>query len=132
MVSLDDAVIARLKTHGANFEVFVDPDLALAYKERGDLNLDEILAANNIFKDAKAGEKASEELMDKIFGTSDVHGVADKILKKGELHLTTDQRRKILDDRRKQIVNIIARNAINPQTNAPHPPARIEKAMSEA
>ncbi|HOL08334.1 MAG TPA: ribosome assembly factor SBDS, partial [Methanomassiliicoccaceae archaeon] len=31
-----------------------------------------------------------------------------------------------------RVVNIIARNAINPQTGAPHPPSRIEAAMEEA
>ena len=29
MISLDDAVTARLETHGERFEVLVDPDAAL-------------------------------------------------------------------------------------------------------
>lgn len=131
MVSLDKAIIARLKTHGETFEIFVDPDLALDYKGGRAISLDNILAVGTIFKDARAGDRASEDSMVKIFGTSDVNGVADKILKKGELHLTTEQRRQILENRKKQIIATIARNAINPQTKAPHPIGRIEKALEE-
>ncbi|MEA3255210.1 MAG: ribosome assembly factor SBDS, partial [Candidatus Altiarchaeota archaeon] len=132
MVSLDKAVIARLKTHGVDFEIFVDPDLALDYKEGGEVNIKELLAVEDIFKDAKAGERASEEVMDKVLGTTDLHEVVDKIIKKGELHLTVEQRKRMIEETRKQVISLIARNAINPQTNTPHPPARIDKAVNEA
>jgi len=132
MVSLDDAVIARLKTHGLDFEIYVDPDLALSYKEGEQVDLKDVLAVEDIFKDAKAGDRASEESMSKVFHTTDVKQVADAILTKGELHLTTEQKKKMLENRRKQVISLIARNAINPQTKTPHPPARIESAMEEA
>lgn len=70
--------------------------------------------------------------MIKLFSTSGVSEVADRILKKGEIQLTTEQKKRMLDEKKKKVVNIIARNAINPQTNVPHPPARIEEAMEEA
>lgn len=132
MVSLDDAVIARYKTHGHNFEIYVDPDNALELRGGEDIEITDILAAENIFKDAGAADKASEEVMKDVFGTSEPQKVAAEIIKKGELHLTTEQRKRILEDRRKQIISIIARHAVNPQTNTPHPPARIGKAMEEA
>lgn len=132
MVSLDDAVIATLKTHGHSFEIYVDPDLALSYKEGGDVEIKDVLAVEEVFKDAKAGDRASEDIIKKVFNTTDAKAAASVILKTGELHLTTDQKRKMLEDRRKQIVSFIARNAINPQTKTPHPPARIESAMEEA
>ncbi len=132
MVSLDNSVIVRLKTHGENFEIFVDPDLALKYRDGEKIGIDQILAVEGIFKDAKAGDKASEELMKKIFGTNEIYNVADKILKKGKLHLTVEQRRHLMEERKRQIISIISRNSINPQTKTPHPPSRIEKAMDEA
>ncbi|ODS37646.1 rRNA metabolism protein [Candidatus Altiarchaeales archaeon WOR_SM1_SCG] len=132
MVSLDDAIVVKLKTHGENFEILVDPDLALEYKEGKEKSIDEILAVGKIFKDASAADSASDESMLKVFETTDVIEVAGKILKKGELHLTTEQRKQMLEERKKQIVNIIARNAINPQTKTPHPPDRIANAMDEA
>ena len=131
MASLDNSIIVRLKTLGENFEILADPDLALTYKEGKDIPLNEILAVDCIFKDARAGDKASEDIMSKIFDTHDVNNVADQILKKGELHLTTQQKKHLLEERKKQIINIIAKNAINPQTKSPHPPGRIKKAMEE-
>jgi len=132
MVSLDKAVIARLKTHGENFEIFVDPDLALDYKEGKKVDINELLAAREVFKDAKAGKRASEEVMNKILGTIQLNEVVDRIIKKGELHFTLEQRKRMIEEKRKKIVSIIARNAINPQTKTPHPPSRIEKAIEEA
>jgi len=52
MVRLDDAVPARLKTHGTTFEVLVDPDGALALKRGDSVNLEEILAVEDVFENA--------------------------------------------------------------------------------
>ena len=50
MVRLDDAVPARLKTHGTTFEVLVDPDGALALKRGDSVNLEDILAVEDVFE----------------------------------------------------------------------------------
>ncbi|MCK4522097.1 MAG: ribosome assembly factor SBDS, partial [Nanoarchaeota archaeon] len=36
------------------------------------------------------------------------------------------------ETKKKQIINMIHRNAVDPQTHLPHPPARVEAAMDEA
>ncbi|MHB8603986.1 MAG: ribosome assembly factor SBDS [Thermoplasmatota archaeon] len=135
MVTLDEAVIARLESHGKHMEILVDPEIALAFREKhGEmaLELDDLLAAQWVFVDAKAAEKASHEEMLKGLETTDLLEAVKKILLKGELQLTTDQRRKMVERKRRLIISTIARNAINPQTNGPHPPTRIETAMDEA
>ena len=38
----------------------------------------------------------------------------------------------MLEEKKKKVIYTISKNAINPQTRTPHPPARIEKAMDEA
>ncbi|MFN4133423.1 MAG: ribosome assembly factor SBDS, partial [Candidatus Hadarchaeales archaeon] len=63
---------------------------------------------------------------------ADVLKVAEEIIKRGEVQITTEQRRKMKEERLKQIVSIISRRAINPQTGLPHPPGRIEAAIAEA
>jgi ribosome maturation protein SDO1 len=132
MVKLEDAVIARLSSHGTNFEVLVDPELALALKSDQTVDVRNMLAAEEIFKDSRKGEKASEEMVHKTFGTTDVAKVAEQIIRRGEIQITTEQRRKMHDDRLKQVVTLISRRSVNPQTGIPHPPARIENAMEEA
>jgi len=132
MVRLDDAVPARLKTHGATFEVLVDPDGALALKRGEAVNVEDILAVEDVFENASRGDRSPEEDLQKAFGTTDALAIAGIIIKKGEISLTAEQRKQFIENKRRQVIEIIARNAINPQTKTPHPPARIEQAMSEA
>jgi ribosome maturation protein SDO1 len=132
MVALDKAVIARLKTHGKNFEVLVDPDGALSFKKGETVSIENILAVEDVFEDAGRGDRPAEEDIVSAFGTKDPLSIAAKIIKEGELQLTTEQRRRMQEEKRKQVISMIAQNAINPQTKMPHPSGRIEQAMVEA
>ncbi|UCF08996.1 MAG: ribosome assembly factor SBDS [Thermoplasmata archaeon] len=132
MVKLEDAVIARLEIKGEDFEILIDPEAAQKFKDGEDISIADSLVIDTIFKDSKKGDKASDEKMVKIFGTNEIATVAKRILLDGTIQLTTDQRKKMQENKRKQIVASIVRNAINPQTGAPHPAQRIELAMKEA
>lgn len=125
-------VVARYEVKGRRFEILVDPDKALQYREGSRLSIDEVLIGDYVYKDVRKGDRASPEELRKIFGTDDVRKIADIIIKKGELQLTTEQRRRLLEAKKKQIINYIAKSAIDPQTKTPIPPQRIEKAMEEA
>ena len=46
MIPLDKAIVVKLKTHGETFEILVDPELALDYKEGKDVNVSDLLAAD--------------------------------------------------------------------------------------
>ncbi len=123
--------IARLMISGEKFEVMVNPDKALDYKRGKTFSPSQILMYESIFKDVNKAEKASEEKMKKIFGTLDVTKIAKTILDKGELQLSTEQRKKLVEEKRKQIINFISRHCADPRTNLPHPPLRIEQALDQ-
>jgi ribosome maturation protein SDO1 len=125
-------VIARIEKSGEKFEVLVKPEAVQKIRDGKDVDLLKELAIDEIFKDAHKGSKASEEKMVEFFGTAEPLAVAKQIIQRGEIQLTTEQRRQMLEVKRKQVVQYIAANAINPQTGAPHPPQRIENAMEEA
>ncbi len=125
-------VIARFEKAGEKFEVLVKPDAVQRLRDGKDIDLMAELAIDQIFRDAHKGSKASEEKMQEFFGSTEPLKVATQIIRHGEIQLTTEQRRQMLEAKRKQIVQYIAQNAINPQTNTPHPPRRIEIAMEEA
>jgi len=91
MVSLDEALVARLKKGSKHFEVLVDPDGALAYRMGEDIKLEDILAVESIFEDAKKGEHAAESDIRSKFDTDDVFEIAALIIKHGELQLTQQQ-----------------------------------------
>jgi len=125
-------VIARVEKSGEKFEVLVKPEAVQKIRDGKEVDLLRELAIDEIFRDAHKGSKASEEKMAEFFGTTDPLAVAKQIIQRGEIQLTTEQRRQMLEAKRRQIVQYIAANAINPQTGAPHPPQRIENAMEEA
>ncbi|HIK00627.1 TPA: ribosome assembly factor SBDS [archaeon] len=132
MVSIDKAVLARLSKAGKHFEIYVDPQLALEVKHGKELDMRSVLASPEVFKDAKKGDKAAESSIKETFGTTDSSTVAKEIIRKGELQLTTDQRRHMSEEKKRAIIAKIAREAYNPQTKTPHPPSRIEKAIEES
>jgi ribosome maturation protein SDO1 len=132
MIPLDRAVVARLETHGERFEILVDPDLATRIRHGGEVDIEDAVAAIFIFENASRAEKSSDEALQKVFSTTDFGTIARRIIEKGEIHLTAEQRKHLLAEKRGQVITYIARHAINPQTGLPHPPARIEMAMEEA
>jgi len=127
----DKFTIARLTKDNEHFEVLVKPQKALDYRNGKISSITEVLAAETIFSDANKGTRVAEEPLRKAFGTIDTLKIADVILKKGTLQLTTEQRRKMVEDKRKQVVDFISREAVDPKTNLPHPPTRIENAMEQ-
>ncbi|MEM1513553.1 MAG: ribosome assembly factor SBDS [Candidatus Thermoplasmatota archaeon] len=131
MVSLDEAVIARYEKKGKHFEILVDPDAVEKILE-GKKNVLEVLAVDAVFKDARKGDKASEESLKEVFGTLKIDEIALKIIKEGEIQLTVKQRREMIERKKKAIIDWIARYSMDPHTKLPHPRDRIERAMEEA
>jgi len=132
MISVEKAVIARLTKSGERFEILVDPEKALEIKMGKDFDLDEFLASQEIFEDAKKGLRSSEEKLNKAFGTTDREVIVKRIIKEGDVQITTEQRKKMIDEKTKAIANIISKRGVNPQTGVPHPPDRVLRAMEEA
>jgi ribosome maturation protein SDO1 len=125
--------IARLKKGGENFEVILDDiDKALALKQGEKVDIREIINGDLIFKNAHSAVKASESTMKTALGTEDHFEAAKLIIQKGEIQLTAEQRRKILEIKTQKILSYIQQNACDPQTKLPIPLQRIELAMKEA
>lgn len=132
MVTLDDAVTARIKIHGQNFEILVDCDKAIALKEGKQIDIRDVLAVEKVFKDVKKGEVLPEASMRQAFHTSNPLEVAAEIIKKGEIQLTSEYRNKLRDEKKRAIIELIHKRGIDPKSGLPHPPTRIENAFIEA
>ncbi|MEM0010269.1 MAG: ribosome assembly factor SBDS [Candidatus Bathyarchaeia archaeon] len=123
--------IARINIGGENFEILVKPDPAFAFRSGKSISISDVLVVEEIFTDANKGQRASEKKLKEAFGTTDPVEIAKIILKRGVLQLTAQQRRQLIEDKRKQIIDFISRNAIDPRTKLPHPPTRIEQALEQ-
>ena len=132
MINIDKAIIARYKVGKDNFEILVDCNKALEFKEGKKVNIIDVLATNMIYKDVKKGLFASEHEIQNVFGTDDPLKVAEEIIKKGIIHETAEHKNKKRDEIKKQLIQLIHRNAIDPKTNTPHPVKRIEIALEDA
>ena len=133
MVSLDDAVLARLEKGGKRYEALVDPDMVEQWKEdSSNIQLDDFMAMDEIFHDARAGERPTEDALMNTFETLDVETILNIILDKGSIQLTTAQRKARVEHMRQQIIHHIHSQAIDPKSKSPHPRTRIELALQES
>jgi ribosome maturation protein SDO1 len=122
---------ARLKKFGHVFEIAIELDAAMLFKH-GNGELRDVLRSEHIFLDAQKGEVASPTILNEAFSTDDPLKVAAIILKEGELHLTAEHKQKLRDEKRRRIIDIIHRNAVEPKMHVPHPINRIESAIEHA
>ena len=127
----DKVTVVRYSFEGEKFEILVKPDPALEYKLGKRKDISSILVSDEIYTDSSKGTRASSEKLLKAFKTEDATAIAERIIQKGELNLTTDQRRKMTSEKRKQIVNYVAKTFVDPKSHLPHPPLRIEQAMED-
>ena len=127
-----DVTVARYSFEGEKFEILVKPDPALDYKLGKKKDISAVLVSDEIYTDSGKGTKPATEKLLKAFKTVDRTEIAQIILQKGDLNLTTDQRRKMIDEKKKQIIEFIAKTYVDPKTHLPHPPLRVEQAMKDA
>ncbi len=127
-----DVTVVRYSFEGEKFELLVKPDPALDYKLGKKKEISSVLVSEDIYTDSGKGTKPPTEKLLKAFKTEDLTEIAQIIMQKGDLNLTTDQRRKMIDDKKKQIVGFIAKTYVDPKTHLPHPLLRVEQAMKDA
>jgi ribosome maturation protein SDO1 len=129
---LDKSTIVRLSAGNEKFEILVKPDPALEYKLGKKMDISNIMISDEIYSDASKGTKSSTEKLMKAFKTTDQFEIAKQIMAKGDLNLNTDQRRKMIEEKKRQIVEYINKNFVDPKTHMPHPISRISTVLDDA
>ncbi|TFG04642.1 MAG: ribosome assembly factor SBDS [Promethearchaeota archaeon] len=157
-IDLGGYIIGRIEKGGRVFEMLMDPEQAWEAKKKireeinkrlkegseksrlsvdeiinhPEINLEMIFESFTVFEDLRRGKKATDGDMEAIFDSVDGKEISAHILLEGEIQWTKAQREEERKKKLKQIINIISKNAINPQNKKPHPYQRIEKAIEEA
>ena len=127
----DKTTVVRYTYSGDKFELLVKPDPAFDYKTGKLSEISKILISEEIYTDSNKGTRATNEKLNQVFKTTDPAKIAEIIMKKGELNLTTEQRKKMTSEKRKQLVTFIAKTYVDPRSHLPHPPLRIEQALDD-
>eukprot|EP00475_Leptophrys_vorax_P043299 TRINITY_DN828_c0_g1_i5.p1 TRINITY_DN828_c0_g1~~TRINITY_DN828_c0_g1_i5.p1 ORF type:complete len:235 (+),score=75.53 TRINITY_DN828_c0_g1_i5:946-1650(+) len=127
----DAGQLVRLKKGKATFEVVTNEGSVLKYRE-GKLPWNSVLAVDIVFKNFSRGLRASEKEIADAFNTEDPVEAMKAIVEKGELQVSSDERKEAVDKKKAEIITYINKNYIDPQTRLPHPIARLEQAMENS
>ena len=100
---VDKVTVIRYSFAGEKFEILVKPDPALEYRLGKRKDISSILVSDEIYSDSNKGTRASTEKLQKAFKTTDPTAIIERIVQKGDLNLTTDQRRKMTSEKQKQV-----------------------------
>lgn len=123
---------ARLRVGNKIFETMVDLDSAMKLKKGEDVSISEVIKDNFIYTDLKKGLKAGSDDLKNAFNTDVLEEVVEKIVKKGEVEETQEHRDAETEQRRKQVIDFLVRNAIDSRTNNPFTPEMIENALKQS
>jgi ribosome maturation protein SDO1 len=126
-----ESTLARIRKGGERYEILVYSEAALNYRLGLEKDINKVLASTDVFVDFRQGLRASADKLRRAFGTDDVYRIADFIVKHGDLQIPAELRRKLIEEKRRQIVAFITRNCIDTRTGLPVPPLRVEQAMEE-
>jgi len=121
---------ARLTKGKNHFEVLVDMQTALDFKKGKSDFIS--LEADIIFTNANRGDKAARDVLETAFGTADPVEVGKIIIKQGEVLVDQEHRDEEKEKRIKQVVDFLARNAIDPKTGHAHSGERLKNALYQA
>ena len=122
-------VEARLKVNGKHFEIMVDLDEALKVKSgKGDII--SALQSPHIYHDLKKATLVSQKDLMENFGTADIYEIAKKIIASGEVQKTQEFRDEQRENKIKQVINIIIKNATD-QHGKPYTEERLRTAISQ-
>ncbi len=127
--------LVRYEKYGKKFELVVEPELAIEYKDKNKDDVEELaelLRAQQVFSDAKKGVSASEEDLELVFKTNEVMKIAQTMMSEGEIQLTQEYRDQLREEKKRKLINMIHRRTIDPKSKLPHPETRIRNALEEA
>ncbi|MEB2792841.1 MAG: ribosome assembly factor SBDS [Caldisphaeraceae archaeon] len=131
MVKKQDYIVAWIEIKGQKFEIPVKPNLVFKFKNGESVSISEVLWSDTIFKDIRKGLKAGPEALRRAFGTDDIEKISEKIIKEGQIQLTEEERKKLIETKKRQIINYIVKNTIDPKSGKPIPEQRIESALDQ-
>lgn len=140
-------IIARYFSHGKRYEILLDSEKYIDYREGRLESIRDALISDSVFRDigkirtkeralmaenTGIAEQIPADELQRVFGTTEFLKIAEIIVDKGEVQITIEQRHELLLKKKRQIVAFISAQAIDPKTKLPHPPLRIENAMEQA
>jgi len=124
--------IARLRVGSNIYETMVDLDSAMKLKKGQEVDMQDVIRDNKVWRDLKKGMQANQDELDGAFKTSEFNEIVRKIIEKGSIEVTQEYRDEEIEKRKKQIIDFLTRNAVDARTTRPFTPDAIESAIKQS
>lgn len=124
--------LARLRSGKLIFETMVDLDSAMKLKKGEQVDISEVIRDTAIYTDQKKGMKAGNPELENVFGSTELSVIVEKIVKKGEIEITQEFRDEVLENRKKQVIDFLIKNAVDARTNRPFTPEMISDSLKQS
>lgn len=128
---LTNICIVRLKKGGKRFEVAAYRNTVIAWRNKVEKDIDEVLQVHTIYANLDKGILAKSEDMVQAFGTDDEDVVCVEVLNKGEFQVSEEERQMMVDSLYRDVASRVADMCVNPETQLPYPLSTIDRAMRE-
>lgn len=122
----------RLNVGKSHFETMVDLEAAMNLRKGQQVNISEIIRDTTIWTDLKKGMRAGKNEIENAFGTTEFPLIVEKMVKRGDIEVTQEFRDEAIEQKRKQIIDFLIKNAIDVRTNRPFTPDMIENSLKQA
>ena len=128
---LTNICIVRLKRCGKRFEVAAYRNTVVAWRNKVERDIDEVLQVHTIFANVDKGVLAKSEDLVEAFGTGDEDVVCVEILNRGEFQVSEQERQMQVDALFRDVASRVTDMCVNPDTQRPYPLSTVERAMRE-
>lgn len=110
-------------------ELLCKQNTVTPYRE-GKLGRDKVLIIDEIFKNSSKGDRAKGSELQEVFGTENMNDCINMMLEKGDYPLSTEERKKKVEEKRAEIKNYIFSNYTD-EKGLRFPMTRVEAALAE-
>ena len=123
--------VVRYKRGGKKYEIPCTQGKVKEWREKKETKLENVVQGKQVYTHLGKGERPSEAELAEAFGTNNMDAILAIILEKGDLQLNAEDRKELVEQKRRAIVTHLHKHYINPKTQLPHPVVRIDGALDE-
>lgn len=128
---MTNVAVVKMKKGGKKFEIATYPNKVLAWRQKLEKDLDEVLQSEQIYTNVSRGETAKVKDLKKCFGTDDLGIIVEEILLKGQIQESEKERERALETTFKEIAAVVVDKCVHAETNRPLTIGFVERVMRD-
>jgi ribosome maturation protein SDO1 len=126
-------VSVRKKVEGKEykFEIACYPNKVLNQREGIETDLAQVLQTETVFTNVSRGDVATQDDLQRAFGTTSHRKICEQIIKEGHLQVSDKEREYITESRTRDILNAVAQMTMDASTGYPLTVTQIQAALDD-